>query len=160
MATEIERKFLVTGNDWKSVSPTYYCQGYLSRDKNRTVRVRIAGESGVLTIKGLTTGASRAEFEYSIPVSDAKALQQLCDKPLVEKNRRVLDYAGMTWEVDEFLGENTGLVIAEVELDSEDQQIELPPWVGSEVTDDSRYYNSNLSATPFNLWTDEARRKS
>ena len=160
MAIEIERKFLVTGNDWQSANPTHYCQGYLSRDKHRTVRVRIAGEAGALTIKGSTTGASRAEFEYSIPLSDAKSLLQMCDEPLVEKNRRVVDYAGMTWEVDEFLGDNTGLVIAEVELDSEDQEIELPSWVGSEVTDDPRYYNSNLSVTPFNSWTNKAHRHS
>ena len=108
----------------------------------------------------MTTGASRAEFEYSIPVSDAQSLQQLCDQPLVEKHRRVLDYAGMTWEVDEFLGDNAGLVVAEIELDAEEQQIELPPWVGSEVTHDPRYYNSNLSVTPFASWTDDAHRKT
>lgn len=154
MATEIERKFLVTGSAWKSAEPTYYCQGYLNRDKHRTVRVRVAGECGLITIKGLTTGASRPEFEYPIPLADAKAMLDLCDGPLVEKNRRIVEHAGLKWEVDEFLGDNKGLVIAEIELDSEDQEITLPPWAGAEVTDDPRYYNANLSKTPYSQWAD------
>jgi adenylate cyclase len=152
MATEIERKFLVSGSDWRSVEPIYYSQGYLNRDKHRTVRVRIAGDSGVLTIKGLSVGASRPEYEYPIPLEDAKALLELCDGPIVEKNRRVIEHAGLDWEVDEFLGDNQGLIVAEVELASEDQKIDLPSWVGVEVTDDPKYYNSNLSTTPYKMW--------
>ena len=106
----------------------------------------------MLTIKGLTTGASRAEFEYTIPLEDARALLALSDGPVVEKNRRVVEHAGMNWEIDEFLGENEGLVVAEVELTSEDQEIDLPQWVGADVTDDRRYFNSNLSTTPYKMW--------
>ena len=155
MGTEIERKFLVTGSAWRNSEPVYFCQGYLNRDKHRTVRVRIAGDRGVLTIKGLTTGASRPEFEYAIPVDDAKEMLALCDGPVVEKNRRVVQHAGLTWEVDEFLGDNKGLIVAEVELDSEDQTIDVPNWVGAEVTADSRYFNSNLATTPYKLWADK-----
>ena len=152
MPIEIERKFLVAGNEWKSAAATYYCQGYLNRDKHRTVRVRIAGNRGILTIKGLSSGASREEYEYSIPLDDANAMLKLCDGSVVEKNRRVIQHQGLNWEVDEFLGENEGLVIAEVELESEDQVFELPDWVSQEVTDDPRYFNSNLSSQPFKNW--------
>ena len=155
MATEIERKFLVTGDDWMSAEPIYYCQGYLNRDKNRTVRVRIAGNSGFLTIKGLTVGASRPEFEYEVPASDAEQMLKLCDSRLVEKNRRVIQIDGATWEIDEFLGENSGLVVAEIELESEDQEFTRPEWLGAEVTDDARYYNSRLASHPFSLWNDD-----
>jgi adenylate cyclase len=155
MGTEIERKFLVTGSAWRSPKPTYFCQGYLNRDMHRTVRVRIAGNSAVLTIKGLTTGARRPEFEYSIPIDDAKELLAICDGPIIEKHRHFIEHCDLTWEVDEFLGDNKGLVIAEVELDSEDQVIHMPTWVGTEVTDDSRYFNSNLAMNPYNSWTKE-----
>lgn len=154
MATEIERKFLVIGDDWKSAEPTYYCQGYLNRDKHRTVRVRVAGNSAMLTVKGLTTGASREEYEYPIPIDDAKAMLNLCDGPIVEKNRRVIKHDSLSWEIDEFLGDNEGLVVAEVELDAESQAVHPPDWVGAEITDDARYFNSNLSANPFNTWVD------
>jgi adenylate cyclase len=119
------------------------------------VRVRIAGSSAVLTIKGLTTGARRQEFEYSIPIDDAKELLTLCDGPIIEKHRHLVKYSGLTWEVDEFLGDNKGLVIAEVELDSEDKVIHMPVWVDTEVTDDSRYFNSNLAMNPYNSWKKE-----
>ncbi len=152
MGTEIERKFLVKNDDWKSEKPTYFCQGYLNRDKLRTVRVRIAGEWGLLTVKSLTTNATRAEFEYNVPLADAKAMLELCEKPLIEKNRYVIPFEGMDWEVDEFLGENEGLIVAEIELESESQQFVLPPWVGKEVTDDHRYFNSQLSIVPFSQW--------
>jgi adenylate cyclase len=152
MAEEIERKFLVCGTGWQVEAPILTCQGYLNRDSQRTVRVRIAGEDAVITIKGLTTGATRQEFEYAIPVADARQIIGLCEGPLIEKKRHVVEYCGMTWEVDEFLGDNLGLVVAEVELTSEDQDFELPPWVGDEVTSDRRYYNSNLSQMPFNRW--------
>ena len=152
MAMEIERKFLVTGTEWQEAEPTYYCQGYLNRDRSRTVRVRIAGNAGLLTVKGLTTGTSREEYEYPIPLDDAKAMLRLCDGPSVEKHRRVIIYGGLNWEVDEFLGDNAGLVVAEVELDSEEQEIALPEWVGVEVTGDARYFNSSLSRNPYNSW--------
>src|SRR5262245_17494707 len=116
MATEIERKFLVKGDAWRHGRATPYSQGYLNRDKDRTVRVRIAGDRASLTIKGATRGATRAEFEYEIPVSDAEQLLQLCDEPLVQKTRRVIEHEGCKWEVDEFEGDNAGLVVAEIEL--------------------------------------------
>jgi adenylate cyclase len=153
METEIERKFLVTGDGWQSATPTYYCQGYLNHDKHRTVRVRVAGEHGFLTVKGLATGASRAEFEYAIPLNDAKALLALCEGPLVEKLRHIIEYAGLRWEIDAFLGDNAGLVVAEIELESEAQAITLPKWVVAEITGDARYYNSNLATVPYTHWT-------
>ena len=156
MGIEIERKFLVSGDGWQSVDPIYFCQGYLNRDKHRTVRVRIAGDEAFLTVKGLTSQASRKEYEYSIPVTDAKELLELCEQPLIEKNRRVVEYSGMLWEIDEFLGENYGLVVAEIELQSEEQEFDLPVWVGTEVTNDARFFNSNLSVHPFRKWTEDS----
>lgn len=155
MPTEIERKFLVSGSDWRTANPQRISQGYLNRDKHRTVRVRVAGAKAYLTIKGATTGASRAEFEYEIPLKDAQSLLLLCDGPLVEKLRHRIEYQGLTWEVDEFLGENAGLVVAEVELTSEDQVFSRPPWIEREVTSDARYYNSNLASTPYSRWSNE-----
>ena len=152
MATEIERKFLVRGDAWRQQSPTRICQGYLNRDKERTVRVRIAGNKAFLTIKGASKGATRSEFEYEIPLADAQQLLALCDGPVLDKNRHVLVHAGTTWEVDEFLGANAGLVVAEVELEREDQPFERPAWLGEEVTEDPRYYNSNLAAKPYSTW--------
>lgn len=152
MAIEIERKFLVNGDNWRDATAVYYSQGYLNRDKSRTVRVRIAGDQAFLTIKGVTQGASRAEFEYPIPAIDAKALLAMCEQPLIEKYRRKISHAGFVWEVDEFLGENLGLVVAEIELPSENTAFEKPDWVGQEVTQDERYFNSNLSKRPFSTW--------
>ena len=152
MGTEIERKFLVTGTDWRTQAPVVYRQGYLNRDRQRTVRVRVAAGTGFLTVKGISIGASRAEFEYEIPQADAEEMLGLCEQPLVEKKRHLIDFAGLRWEVDEFTGENQGLVVAEVELDSADQSITLPPWVTAEVTDDNRYFNSSLSRRPFTTW--------
>jgi CYTH domain-containing protein len=152
MAIEIERKFLVVNDTWRSALATYFSQGYLNRDKTRTVRIRVAGDVGFLTVKGKSEGASRAEFEYEIPLVDAKQLLTLCDGPLIEKYRRKISYQGLVWEVDEFLGDNLGLVVAEVELESEDQEFSKPDWVGEEVTQDARYYNSNLSVAPYNTW--------
>jgi adenylate cyclase len=153
MPQEIERKFLVTGTAWRSAAGTLYRQGYLNRDKARTVRVRVAGEQAFLTIKGVTTGATRAEFEYPIPVADAEQLLALCDGPLIEKVRHIVQVDGTCWEVDEFLGDNAGLVVAEVELQAEDQPFARPPWLGAEVTHDARYYNSNLATHPYRHWT-------
>lgn len=152
MPTEIERKFLVSGSDWRAPNAQRISQGYLNRDKHRTVRVRVAGAKAYLTIKGATSGASRAEFEYEIPLKDAESLLLLCDGPLVVKLRHRVEFQGLTWEVDEFLGENAGLVVAEVELTSEDQVFGRPPWVGREITSDARYYNSNLASAPYSQW--------
>lgn len=152
MGTEIERKFLVVGDDWKMAEPTLYIQGYLNRDKFRTVRVRIAGDQAWLTIKGATIGITRAEYEYIIPVSDAEEMLKLSDGPLVEKKRWRVLVDDVTWEIDEFLGENAGLIVAEIELDDENQTFNRPAWVGTEVTQDARYYNSNLASHPFKTW--------
>ncbi|XHS76990.1 CYTH domain-containing protein [Burkholderiaceae bacterium UC74_6] len=153
MGVEIERKFLVTGEDWKrSSTPQFLSQGYLNRDKQRTVRVRIAGDEAWLTIKGQSQGATRAEFEYAVPLADAQQLLAMCDGPRVEKNRWRVPHGGLVWEVDEFLGENAGLVVAEVELTSEDQRFDKPTWAGAEVTDDPRYFNSSLAGKPYSSW--------
>lgn len=152
MAVEIERKFLVVGEAWRAAPAVFYSQGYLNRDKARTVRVRIAGEESFLTIKGTSVGARRAEFEYPIPLWDARELLAMCEQPLIEKNRRKILHEGFVWEVDEFLGENLGLVVAEIELPAEDTAFAQPDWVGEEVTEDVRYFNSNLSRTPFTHW--------
>jgi len=152
MGIEIERKFLVLGDEWRAAPAVYFSQGYLNRDKARTVRVRIAGNEAFLTVKGQSVGATRAEFEYPIPVWDARELLALCEQPLIEKNRRKILHEGFVWEVDEFLGENLGLVVAEIELPTEDTVFALPEWLGEEVTSDERYFNSNLSRHPFSQW--------
>ena len=156
MGIEIERKFLVVGDDWRQASAVAYAQGYLNRDQQRTVRVRIARGQAWLTVKGANAGATRAEFEYPIPLADAEQLLALCDGPLVRKLRRIVEHAGSRWEIDEFQGDNAGLVVAEIELPSEDAPFEPPPWLGAEVTHDPRYFNSNLAAAPFSTWP-EAR---
>ena len=152
MPTEIERKFLVTGTAWRQPKPMRLSQGYLSRAPERTVRVRVADTQAFLTIKGATLGISRAEFEYAIPLADAEQLLHLCEGPLIEKARHVLVHAGTTWEVDEFFGENAGLVVAEVELRDEAQAFERPDWLGQEVSTDPRYFNSNLASRPYSAW--------
>jgi adenylate cyclase len=155
MATEIERKFLVTGTAWRQCPGVPFSQGYLNRDKERTVRVRVAGNQAFLTIKGITRGATRPEFEYEIPIADAEQLLKLSDGPLVEKVRRIVVHEGSTWEVDEFLGENAGLVVAEIELETESQAFTRPQWLGREVTEDSRYFNSSLATFPYSKWLDQ-----
>lgn len=153
MAREIERKFLVTGTAWKTLAPgTLYRQGYLSSVAERTVRVRIAGETAFLTVKGASQGITRTEFEYEIPVADASAMFALCERPLIEKTRRRIRFGSFTWDVDEFHGENAGLVLAEVELPGAGIQPDLPPWVGEEVSSDPRYFNVNLAKRPFTTW--------
>jgi adenylate cyclase len=153
MGKEIERKYLVRGDAWRELAQgVRYRQGYLSTVKERTVRVRTVDDRGYLTIKGVTIGATRREFEYDIPADDAASLLELCEQPLVEKVRYKIPFGGLTWEVDEFEGANQGLIVAECELSSEDQRIELPPWIGNEVTGDPRYFNSNLIAHPFTKW--------
>ena len=155
MGVEIERKFLTLGEDWKQGQAQFISQGYLNRDKLRTVRVRIAGGEAWLTIKGKSEGATRSEFEYPIPLDDARQLLKLCDGPRVEKYRWRVPQGTLVWEIDEFLGENAGLVVAEIELASEDQVFDKPAWVGIEVTDDPRYFNSSLAARPFKSWNDD-----
>jgi CYTH domain-containing protein len=154
MAVEIERKYLTSSEEWRGRDEGLdYRQGYLSTTKERTVRVRTIGDQGYLTIKGLTIGATRAEYEYEIPVADAhEMLDELCLRPLVEKRRYRIPHGGLIWELDEFLGENVGLILAEVELESEDQQFELPPWIGEDVTGDPRYFNANLVEHPYSAW--------
>ncbi len=154
MATEIERKYLVVGDAWRALGHgTAYRQGYLSTVKERTVRVRTIGDKGFLTIKGITVGATRSEYEYKIPVADAdEILDDLCEKPIIEKNRYKIPIGGVTWEVDEFFGVNDGLIVAEIELQSEDQSFQKPDWIGEEVTSDPRYFNANLIARPFSTW--------
>ena len=154
MNMEIERKFLVRGDGWRVGAHGVLCrQGWLSSAIGCTVRVRLMGDQGFLTIKGETKGLSKKEYEYPIPVADAQAmLDRLCVKPLIEKRRYTVMHAGMTWEVDEFLGENQGLLVAEVELDAEDQPIELPDWAGAEVSGDPRYFNVNLVKHPYARW--------
>lgn len=142
---EIERKFLVNKALWQAPDKgCYFQQGYLS-EKGCTLRVRIAEDKAYLTIKGKTEGISRAEFEYEIPLEDARQLMKLCLYPPIEKIRYKVEVGGKIWEVDEFLGAHQGLLMAEIELQSEDEAFEIPPWAGKEVTGDARYYNSSLS---------------
>lgn len=154
MPTEIERKFLVNGDAWRSLAVgVVYRQGYIPAARGRTVRVRVAGDKGFLTIKGPTIDIARAEFEYAIPVTDAlEMLQTLCEPPLIEKTRYKIEWAGLVWEVDEFEGDNRGLVMAEVELADPNQSIAFPEWIGTEVSDDPRYFNSNLAQHPYRQW--------
>ncbi len=162
MALEIERKFLVVSDAWRSLAAgTLYRQGYVVLGMGKTVRVRVAGSTGYLTIKGPSVNLVqtefenlvRSEFEYEIPLDDAMTmLDTLCEQPLIEKMRYKIPYAGMMWEVDEFAGENQGLIVAEVELATADQAIALPPWVGADVSHDPRYFNSHLVRHPYRLW--------
>lgn len=154
MATEIERKFLVRGDAWrKGAAAVRIEQGYLLVSDERTVRVRIRGDQGFLTIKGRQSGATRPEFEYPIPVEDARQLiDHLCIHPTICKIRHTQNWRGFTWEIDEFEKENTGLVVAEIELQHPDQPFPFPTWIGEEVTDDPRYLNSNLAIHPYKDW--------
>lgn len=146
MALEIERKFLVKDMSFRDMSRSSLKirQGYLNRIPERTVRVRIRGEKGYLTIKGINNGITRKEFEYEIPFADAQELLDLCELPVLEKERYIVDYKGFVWEVDCFYGKNEGLVTAEIELPSEDTEFPIPAFVGQEVTGNPDYYNSNL----------------
>lgn len=154
MPCEIERKYLVLKKAWKPSTPgALYRQGYLSSNKERVVRVRMAGDKAYLTVKGLSTGVTRLEFEYPIPVSDAATmLDRLCERPLIEKTRYREEFDRHRWEIDEFHGDNSGLLIAEIELASDTEQYRLPPWAGAEVSHDARYFNSNLVANPYKNW--------
>lgn len=154
MGTEIERKFLLRDDSWRAgATGTMYRQGYLNSAKERTVRVRTVGDKAFLTIKGITVGATRAEYEYPIPFDECNAmLDTLAEKPLIEKKRYKIKRGDLTWEIDEFFGDNKGLVVAEVELQSEGQSFEKPDWLGDEVSGDPRYFNSNLIKHPFTRW--------
>ena len=158
MGVEIERKFKVKEGFRPTGIGIEMAQGYLSRDPNRTVRIRTAGIQGFLTIKGKTEGARRLEYEYEIPLAEARGLLALCEVPLVEKTRYRETVAGHVWEVDVFHGANAGLVIAEIELSSETETFVLPDWVGAEVTGLQRYYNAALIAHPYSVW-EPAERK-
>jgi len=154
MGIEIERKFLLKNDVWRDLAEgVYYRQGYLNSTRERTVRVRIINEKGFLTIKGVADGATRLEFEYEIPKDECNImLDDLAEKPVIEKNRYKVDYKGLSWEIDEFFGENRGLIVAELELESEDQKFQIPEWIGEEVTGDPRYFNSNLIHHPYTKW--------
>ncbi len=161
MGYEIERKFLVNNDSWRNLCHRgeHYSQGYLSSDSKRVVRVRIQEQRGILTIKGPAIDNICSEFEYEIPVADAVTLlTELCIPPIIEKTRYAVTIDNLLWEIDEFTGDNSGLIIAEVELDNPDQEISLPAWVGREVTGETRFYNSNLGRYPYNRWSREERR--
>ena len=151
---EIEYKYLVISDEWKKeVEGVLYKQGYLLVEKIKTVRVRLEGETAKVTIKGEKIGPSGKEFEYDIPFNDAVyILENLCIKPLIEKKRYKIKYEGFIWDVDEFFGENEGLVLAEIELESIDQKFSKPGWAGENVTDDPKYKNSNLVKNPYKNW--------
>ncbi|MDA9792004.1 CYTH domain-containing protein [Schleiferiaceae bacterium] len=157
MAKEIERKFLVAHQAWRESVNTIHVfkQGYLSYDSERTVRVRATEVTGYLTIKGITEGLTRDEFEYEIPLADALALLQLCERPAIEKKRYIVPNGAHYWEVDVFEGVNEGLVVAEIELGSEDEAFEKPSWLGNEVSGDRKYSNSALSLHPFKNWSND-----
>lgn len=159
MAREIERKFLLKNQDWRQAvkKQTRFVQGYLNQieenSSKSSVRVRIEGEQANLNIKSLEIGLSRDEYEYTIPLKDAeKMLASLAVGPVIEKNRYLVDYQGVTWEIDEFFGDNAGLLVAEVELESETQALAIPDWAGTEVTHDVKYYNISLSKHPYKEW--------
>lgn len=154
MGIEIERKFLINLDKWfPPENGLLYRQGYLNTINGNTVRVRVVGTQGYLTLKGKTKGKMRSEFEYLIPLEDAEEmLNTLCDRPLIEKIRYKIPIGELIWEIDEFLGDNQGLILAEVELQEENQEISLPDWIAEEVTHDLRYYNSNLGKNPFSRW--------
>jgi len=155
VAREIERKFRVVGEGWRTDCGVRIRQGYLSTVPERSVRVRVAGGRATLTVKGPSEGIARAEYEYQIPVAEAEQmLDRLCVRPLIEKIRHRVDHGGRCWEVDEFVGENEGLVIAEIELDDESQAIDRPAWLGEEVSHDPRFFNASLVRSPYATWGD------
>ena len=161
MGLEIERKFLVTSDAWRAAAHAVIpmAQGYVndtaaieSGAQKASVRVRIQGDAAFLNLKSREIGHTRQEFDYPIPVDDARALLALCVGGLIDKRRHLVRHGGLLWEVDEFLGDNAGLVVAEVELEHADQPVDLPEWAGDEVTDDVRYYNLALAAHPYTTW--------
>lgn len=158
MFTEIERKFLIKNDLWRGkAEPVLFRQAYIARTQERAVRVRIAGDKGILTVKIKTGEITRLEYEYDIPMEDAHSLfESIAPAERIEKNRYTFEECGHVWEVDEFLGINEGLIVAEVELTSEEEKIILPEWVGQEVSKISKYFNSQLSTFPYSAWTSES----
>lgn len=155
MAQEIERKFLVSCDDWRSqvASSSYYRQGYMANTDKCSIRIRVAGEKGFLNIKSATLDITRTEYEYMVPVEEAEAmLNGFCEGALIEKTRYFVEHQGHTWEVDVFDGRNRGLIMAEIELEHRDETFPLPPWIGAEVSDDPRYYNVYLARCPYAEW--------
>lgn len=152
---EIERKFLVHAEKWEQVTKAkgiFYRQGYIVNDNNKTVRVRASDKNGFITIKSGSKEMSRKEYDYEIPVTDAREMLENFAGAIIEKTRFVIMFAGKKWEIDEFSGENKGLIIAEIELTSESEQVELPEWIAVEVTADQKYYNSYISEHPYKNW--------
>jgi adenylate cyclase len=159
MAIEVEHKFLLANDDWRNAvtRSVDYRQGYLSSTAASSIRVRISDNQAWLNIKSATIGNWRNEYEYEIPLQDAtEIIDNLCRKPLIEKTRHFVEHAQHCWEIDEFKGANEGLIVAEIELSATDEKFTKPPWIGQEVTDDSRYYNNNLSSQPFSTWDNNA----
>lgn len=155
MAIEIERKFLVNKSKWQDLpkpASKFYCQGYISTDPVKTVRVRTGGEKGFIAVKGGNTGIARLEFEYEIPFEDARQLLDRFCATVVSKSRYEIWFRGKMWEVDQFHGENDGLIVAEIELADENEAFERPDWINEEVSEDPRYYNSNLAVCPYKNW--------
>jgi len=159
MGVEIEKKFLLLNDNWRQQveKSVHFCQGYLVGSGKSSVRVRIQGDKANLNIKGATLGIRRQEFEYPIPIEDAKELlTTLCDNPLIEKTRHYVRIGEHVWEIDEFVGDNEGLIVAELELNDENDAIEIQDWLGKEVSLDKRYYNSMLILNPYKNWKDQA----
>lgn len=160
MATEIERKFLLVSDAWRALihRSESFRQGYLSSSKRASVRVRIADNTATLNIKSMTLGIQRLEYEYEIPLLEAaELLDQLCERPLIEKTRHFVEFGGKLWEIDEFHGDNAGLIVAEVELDAPDDVIPMPDWAGADVSHLERYYNVRLTQYPYSQWLAEER---
>ena len=155
MGVEVERKFLVCGEAWRAevTASTRIVQGYLAQTESATVRVRVKGEKGFLTVKGVSVGIARSEFEYEVPVADALAmLEELAQGPVIDKVRHLVPVGAHVWEVDVFAGDNAPLVMAEVELAGAEESFVRPDWAGAEVSDDQRYFNVNLARTPYSTW--------
>ena len=155
MAKEIERKFLIDISSVESIgSGSRIKQGYISTTDNTAVRIRVSGAVAYLTLKGENQGATRPEFEYEIPIEDAnEIIKELCSGPVIDKTRYLVEYGSHTWEIDVFHGDNDGLIVAEVELESETEEVDLPKWVINEVTGEVKYYNTSLLDNPFNKWS-------
>ena len=155
MALEIERKFLLKNDNWKALVKEEFLikQGYLNSAKERTVRIRTYGDKGIITIKGKTKNLTRKEFEYAIPLTEALQMLEIAEKPIIEKTRFIVINNGNTWEIDVFEGMNNGLLVAEIELESENEKFEIPEWIGQEVSTDPKYYNACLIKHPFTEWT-------
>ena len=159
MPKEIERKFLLSSGEWRANARGFFCrQGYLAINERCTARVRVVGDQAFVTIKGKRSGISRDEYEYPVPVAHAnEMLARLCEQPIIEKTRHLVQAGDLLWEIDEFSGENQGLIVAEVELKDEAQSVPLPPWIGREVTSDRKYLNASLVRHPYCRWSEEEK---